>query len=406
MNQPLQVFWASLLIAAFSLTGCASKEAEEEVQEKTPPDVIQLGPQAVLSAGIQTVTVLSGTGNDPLITTGQIVPNENQVFHVNSFVSGRVVKDNVNLGDRIQQGQTLAVIQNLDVAKVQAEYIHELHQNEINIEQAEARHKLAQQSLARERQLLSEGISPRRDYQQAEAEATMAKSQLEGQREHRIHINSEGKALLGAYGMRPGSVHSETIRTGSPVSAPRAGIITKKNVTLGDMVTPEAPMYEVTDLSQLWLDLAIYPKDLNVIREGQTVSFTTDSLPGRSFIGRIDYIQPGASEAGQTYVARAFLQNVAGQLKPGMFGQARIEGIASHSTLIVPFEAVQKYGREEFVFIPLGANRYQKRTVLLGNRVGAGYQVKNGLQAGEKVIGKGSFTLKAEMLKSQFAEEE
>ncbi len=72
----------------------------------------------------------------------------------------------------------------------------------------------------------------------------------------------------------------------------------------------------------------------------------------------------------------------------------------------MPEEAVQKYGKETFVFIKLDKNRFRKQTIQLGNHVAGGYLVNAGVQAGDTVVGKGSFILKSEMLKSQFAEEE
>ena len=254
--------------------------------------------------------------------------------------------------------------------------------------------------------MLAEGISPRKDYQQAEADTAIAKSDLQGLKEHTVHLESETRALLGAYGMSPGQSHSERINTGSPVTAPRSGVITRKNITLGDMVTPETVMYEVADLSQVWLDMTVYPKDLSTIHPGQIITFTTDSLPGRPFTGRINYIPPGALEASQTYIARAYLDNASGLLKPGMFGQVRIEQTTLQTKSYVPEKAVRKYGREFFVFIPLGSNRFRKQTIEPGEKVDGGYLISAGLKPGEKVVSQGSFTLKAEMLKSQFSEEE
>lgn len=395
-----------LIISTLTLSACGKPEVEEETEEKAPPNVIKLSESASQSVGFKTALVENRNVGSQINTTGEIKANENNIFHINSFVSGRVLKDNVTLGQSIRQGQTLAVVQNLDVAKVQAGYIHELHQNEINIEKAKTQYTLAQKNLDREKRLLAEGISPRRDYQQAEADAAIAKTELQGQREHKVHINAEGKALMGAYGMSPNKVHSETIRTGSPIAATRSGIITKKNITLGDMVTADTVMYEITDLSQLWLDIAIYPKDVAAVRVGQSIRFSTDSLPGKTFGGRVDYVQPVATETSQTYIARAYLDNGQNILKPGMFGQVSIEQDRTIGKPFVPESAVQKYGRETFVFIPLKGNRFRKRTIVLGNKVPGGYLVEQGLETSETIVTKGSFTLKAELLKSQFAEEE
>ncbi|MBY0451196.1 MAG: efflux RND transporter periplasmic adaptor subunit [Cyanobacteria bacterium] len=403
----LQLLLCELLLIFFA--GCGEEHglpAKKEAAEGTDSGIIQLAPQAIQRAGLQTITVQSRSMSDQILTTAEVKANENWVFHISSFVGGRVVRDNVVLGDTIQRGQTLAVVQNLEVAKIQADYIHELHQNEVEIRKAQTRYALAQKNLERERRLLAKGISPRKDYMQAESDAALARADLEGEQEHRIHIKAEGRALLGAYGMKPGSVHSESIRTGTPVTAPRSGVITQKNITLGDMVTPETVMYKVADLSQVWLDITVYPTDLSSVRVGQQVTFTTDSLPGRTFLGRVNYLPPATQEASQTYVARAYLDNSSGLLKPGMFGQAKISQASQQSKPFVPDEAVQKYGKETFVFVKLGNNRFRKQTVQLGEKVSGGYLVNAGLQLGDSVVGKGSFTLKAEMLKSQFAEEE
>lgn len=407
MTKPwIAVLLSMLTIGSLTIAGCRSQQREEVVEENTPPNVIALSPEAVRSIGISMVSVGSRSVAGQLVTTAEIKASENRVFHISPFTSGRIIQDHVTLGDRIRQGQTLAVVQNLDIAKIQADFIHELHSNEVEVDKARTRLALAQKNLERERRLLAEGISPRKDYQQAEAEAAIAKSEYEGELEHRVHIKAEGQALLGAYGMKPESMHTERIRTGSPVTAPRSGVVTRKNTTLGDMVTPETVMYEVSDLSQIWLDVAVYPKDLSSVRIGQTVTFTTDSLPNRSFIGQVNYIAPTVSEARQTYLARAYLSNPDGILKPGMFGQARLDLPVRQSKSYIPESAIQKYGREVFVFIPLENNRFRKQTVVLGSRVGDGYFIESGLTFGQQVVGQGSFTLKSELLKGQFAEEE
>lgn len=408
MKKPCMTLYIGFLITGgLTLAGCSGpKEETENVQEKGLSNVIQLAPDAVRQSGIVWVIVGSRNVSGQITSTAEIKANENRVFHINSFVNGRVIQDNVFLGDTIRQGQTLAIVQNLEVAKVQADYIHQLHGNEIEIEQAKTRLSLAQKNMEREKQLLAEGISPRKDYQEAEAEAIMAKQELKGKQEHAVHIHSEAKALLSAYGNQPASPHSERISTNSPVTAPKSGVITKKNITLGSMITSDMIMYEVADLSQTWLDIAVYPKDLSLIRVGQRVSFATDSLPNKTFTGRIGYIQPNTNEISQTYTARAYLNNASGLLKPGMFGQASIAQTSQETKPFVPEEAVQKYGRESFVFVELGNGRFRKQTVQLGDHVSGGYLINNGIQRGDKVIGKGSFVLKAEMLKSQFAEEE
>ncbi len=393
------------LLFAFSvvclLSACQSRPlAEEPVVEKPIANVVQLSPEAFKAAAFSVVTVQAKTVSIPFLSTAVVRADQNAVFHINSFVSGRIQQDRVSLGDTVHAGQVLAVVQNLDVAKIQGNFIHELHSNEVEIAQAKTRYRLAKNNLIRERQLYQEGISPKQDYQEAQAAEELAKTQLAGSLEHETHIKSEAQALLSAYGEKPNSSHSERINTFTRIVSPRNGVVLQKNITQGDMITPDTVIYEVADLSKVWLDVTVYPKDIALLHPGQPLVFTTDSLPGKQFVGRIDYIQPTLQESSQTYIARAYLQNPGGVLRPGIFGQVRIARYLSRQEVVVPQSAVQRYGRETFVFIPESGNRFRKQTVRLGEPVQDGFIIQEGLQPGLRVVSQGSFFLKAELLKS------
>ena len=397
---------AGVLIMTFLLTGCQKPkepDTQEQPESRSASNLIRLSPEALRNAHFQTVVVVKRNVQRVITTTGEIKANDNRIFHVSSFVAGRVAQDRVSLGSVVRAGQVLAVIQNLDAAKVQANYIHELHQNEMDVREAHLKSIQANRTYAREKELFNEGISPKKDFLQAQTDAELAFSSLEGQKEHAVHIKSEAKALLAAYGMRPQADHAESIPTGSPLIAPRAGIVTKKTITLGDMVTPDTVLYEVADFSQVWLDLALYSKDLASVHTGLPVMFKSDSLPGQSFTGTINYVQPMASESS-TFMARVFLTNPAGQLKPGMAGQATISEPDTVQKAFLPESSVQKFGKETFAFLDLGDGAYRKVTIQLGEPVSGGYLVNEGIQVGDHVVGGGSFTLKAELLKSQFGD--
>lgn len=402
-----RIIFSLVLLLVFSLSsGCQKPESHEEEEEHghAPEDIIMVNQEAVKGAGIQTFIVQEKLSTEQIKTTGQIKVDENNRFHISSLTTGRVVKDNAFIGDYVRPGQTLAVIQNPEVAKVHAEFIHEYHQNEIDVQQAKSRLDLARKNLEREKKLYDEGISPRKDYQQALTDVQLAQNELTGQKEHAIHIQSEAKALLNTYGGRVKSMESEKVSSTSTIVASHGGLVTQKSITIGDVVSPENVLYEVVDLSRVWLDITVYPNDIGRVHEGQTVSFDTDSLPGQVFLGSINYIQPIKPEEHQPFIARAVLGNTQARLKPGMLGHV---GIHQHKQITKPFlpeVAVQTYGKEKFVFLVLGKGKYKKQVVQLGERVDDGYIVDAGVQVGDKIVGKGSFTLKAEMLKSQFEE--
>jgi membrane fusion protein, heavy metal efflux system len=412
----------SFFLGQFMGKGCSSPQAtsvlptemkQSSLSQKTreasatADDTLTLSPQALQTTKLELLTLQPQTESNTLVTTGDIQPDDNRVFHINSFVGGRIRQESVLLGDFITAGQTIAVIQNLEVARIQATYIHELHLNEIEIAQAKTRLALANLTLARERRLLAEGISPRKDYYQAETDARIAATTLAGAREHATHIRSEAQALLSVYGTGLNTARSETIQTEALIKAPRSGVIIKKNITVGDMVTPDIILYEVADLSTVWLNMAIYPKDYTTIHLGQVVTFTSDTLPNIPFTGTVDYLPPATSTAqSPTFTARAFLKNPKGLLKTGMFGAVKIQLNIAHPQQAKPFvpeRAVQKTGTEAFVFKQIAPNQYQRTVIILGEKVADGYLVEQGVAAGETLVGQGSFILKAEWLKNNAA---
>ncbi|MBS1997522.1 MAG: efflux RND transporter periplasmic adaptor subunit [Cyanobacteria bacterium SZAS LIN-2] len=341
-------------------------------------------------------------------TTGEIKADENRVFHINSMVSGRVLKDNVNLGDVIHQGQVLALVQNTEVARVYGDYVHQKHQNEVQIRQLLSRLDLAKSILDRTTQLANEGIAPQKDVLAAQNACDQLSIEIKGVREHQTHLVSETQALLSAYGksIRASDEDGSKIDNESPMVAPRGGVVIKKNVTLGDVVNSTEPLYVVADLSSVWLDITVYDKDLTDIQVGEIVTFTSDSLAGRTFTGKIDYIQPLAGDSTRTFLARVSLPNPGLALKPGMFGTAKIHTARSDNLPYVPDSAIQHYGGETFVFEEGAANHYHKRIVTLGDRILDGFLAKSGITGHEKVVVGGSLALKAELVKRLSPEKE
>jgi RND family efflux transporter MFP subunit len=228
---------------------------------------------------------------------------------------------------------------------------------------------------------------------------------VRGLLEHATHIRSEAATMLAAYGVKLPPLHDETIQSAGPVVTPRAGVIIKKNVTVGDVVSSTEPMYVVADLSKVWLDLAVYDKQLMSVREGSTAVFTSDSLPGKRFSGRITYFKPATEEGSGTFVARVEMPNPKLLLKPGMIGEVKVEHESATAYPFVPEGALQKYGNDAFVFIDEGHGLYKKQSISLDSHLSDGYLVKAGVSPGDQIVVKGSFMLKAELLKAAAPED-
>ena len=364
-----------------------------------PEDIIAVSPEAINNAAIKSQPIKEMSYESDIKTTGELKADENNVFHINSMVAGRITVDKVNLGDFIRQGQTLAIVQNKEVTKLIGDYIHQKHSNEIQADQLRSRLELANKNLDRLNKLSEEGIAPLKDVLAAKNQVDQLTIELRGIKEHDVHLNSETDAMLSTYGKHLSNYDNHKIESESPLTAPRAGVVIKKTITLGDVVNTSEPLYVVADLSDIWLDVTIYDKDLAQVKIGQKVTFISDSLGSRKFDGKISYIQPLAGDASRTFLARAVLPNPQMALKPGMFGTAIIHTQRKEFLPYVADNSVQRYGKDIFVFEDLGAGKYAKRPIELGERLLDGYLVKSGIKSGALVVNSGSLTLKAEFLK-------
>jgi RND family efflux transporter MFP subunit len=387
-----------VLTFSMFLTGCGKKEAET-VQS----DIITLSQKAVNKAEIKSAMVTEQEVESSITTTAQVKSNEDSRYVLSSLATGKLVKDNVKLGDYVHAGQVLALVQNPEVVKISSTAVRDLHENNIALRQAQNRYNLAKTNYEREVKLYNNGISPQRDLLQAKTDMLLAKDDIATLQRRSSDIKNEANSLLSIYGT---SSNFNSLASSSPIKAIKSGIVTKKNVTVGAIVSTDEVLYEIQDLSKLWLDITLYSNNVNKIKKGQLVQFTSDSIKGKVFEGKVDYIQPISDDVSQTFIARVFLDNSLGLLKPGMFGNAVIKSDVKEKKAFVPEAAVQKYGKETFVFFNLGDNKFKKIPVELGEKIQGGYYVNSGIQAGDIVVTKGSFTLKAEMLKSEFEEDD
>lgn len=398
-----------ILVCSSCLWGCGKKNNQEQRTVPATPSVpgtVQLSSMARQRFSVTTVTVQNKTASDNVWTTGEIKADENRVFHINSLTNGRVKYDYVKLGDSIRAGQTLAVIENLEIVKIYSEYIHQSHENEVNKALAETRLELAKKNYARIKKLFEENIAPQKDIIKAESDLRIEQQTVDGLNIHSGHLRRETQALLAAYGARMPAPNQESVESTSPIRTTKSGVVTKKNITVGDVVSSTEPLYVVGDLSKVWLDIAVYDKQLSIVKQGSMVTFKSDSLPGKMFGGHITYIQPSAEEPSGTFLARVELPNPKLLLKPGMLGQVSVENPSQKLLPFLPDAAIQREGKDVFVFIDRGGGKYQKRTVVLGKQLPDGYLAEEGVSAGDQVVTAGSFALKAEMLKSSNEEDE
>ncbi|WP_425480461.1 efflux RND transporter periplasmic adaptor subunit [Luteimonas viscosa] len=182
------------------------------------------------------------------------------------------------------------------------------------------------------------------------------------------------------------------------VASPIAGVVTQRNGTVGGMATEGMGLFEIADLSTLWVDLHIFGADAQHIRPGVPVAVTRLS-DGATVTTTLERVLPGTATASQSTVARATLDNDDGSWRPGSAVTARITVDLEPVERMVPLAAVQRFRDWDVVFVRVG-DTYEVRPLELGKRDGERVQVLSGLDAGAMVVVEQSYLVKADIEKS------
>lgn len=178
------------------------------------------------------------------------------------------------------------------------------------------------------------------------------------------------------------------------------GVVIKRHVTLGEHLAPDGAAFVIADLSTLWVDIALYPKQVPLVKVGQPVRITASHGPA-PVETRLDYVAPLVDEATRTGLARVFLANSNNDWKPGMFIEGKITLGEYPAAVLAPKTAVIEVESRPTVFVQHGGS-WEPRAVKLGREDSDSVEILTGLEQGERYIAKGGFALKAQMQKSGF----
>lgn len=192
----------------------------------------------------------------------------------------------------------------------------------------------------------------------------------------------------------------ELERTGKPVRtikilSPASGYVLQKMAILGMRVMPGEKLFDLADLSSLWILADVYEYELPFVRVGMPAKVTLSYLPGVEFSSRIDYIYPTLSPETRTARVRLVLSNPKGSLKPQMFTNVEIE-VDLGPRLMVPSEAVIDTGTRQIVYVDRGEGLFEPREVKLGMRTQEMAEVTQGLRPGERVASSAAFLIDSE----------
>jgi membrane fusion protein, copper/silver efflux system len=180
-----------------------------------------------------------------------------------------------------------------------------------------------------------------------------------------------------------------------PIRTPRAGFVARKSVLPGQYVSAGTELYQIADLSTVWVVADLFEQDMERVAVGQPARFLPASSRGTSFPGRVDFIYPAVNPETRTLQARMEFKNPGMKLRPGAFGDVVIEAHAADA-VTVPSEAVVDTGETQYVFVARTGGRFEPRSVRIG-AVGEGRtEILEGVREGEVVVTTANFLLDSE----------
>jgi membrane fusion protein, copper/silver efflux system len=179
------------------------------------------------------------------------------------------------------------------------------------------------------------------------------------------------------------------------VYAPSSGIVLKREAVPGKYVEPGTTLYEVANLSTVWISADIYESEVAAVTLNQLASVTFAAYPGETFLGTVAYVYPTLNAEARTVRVRVDLPNPGMKLKPGMYGSVILQ-TDTVNTLVVPKEAVLDTGLRQLVFLDRGEGVYMPYPVKLGRRNQDSVEVLEGLKEGDRIVTSANFLLDAE----------
>lgn len=320
-----------------------------------PPGVtarVQLSPERIQLAGIATEEVVRRPLEHEVTTVGDVRYDETRLSRIVSRTSGYVEKLFVNQTFlEVKKGEALAEVYSPELFSSSGELLAAAGSNALPELTAKARQRLGLLGVADE----------------------------------------EIDAILKSGRATPRVV----------IRAPRQGHVIEKSIVEGARIETGMTLFEVADLSTVWIEAAVYEKDIRFLRAGEAVEATLEAIPGRIFDGKIALVHPHLEPTTRTNTVRLILENPEHELRPGMFATVRIKtpiegGPDGAGVLAVPERAVIDTGAKKIVYIEREPGLFEGVLVELGPRVGAFYPVRKGLELGQRVASAGAFLVDAE----------
>ncbi len=324
---------------------------EDDTDESNPME-IRMSPTAMQLADIVTAEVGKTSPEKQIRLDGKVQADERLVYSQSSHIPGRVEKLLLNFtGKYVKKGSTIAYVYSPELVTAQKELFE---------------------------------ASKVKDLQPALYRAAREKLKNWKLSEYQIEA----------------IIKSGKVREQFPVLADVSGYVMKKMVNPGDYIRQGQGIYQIAELSKVWVMFDVYESDLAWVDEGDEITFTVASLPGEEFSGEISFLDPVIDPKTRVAKARVEVDNKDLELKPEMFVSGVLSAQADDDSeaIVIPKSAVMWTGKRSIVYVKSSSDKgvnFLLRKVTLGPALGEGYIVESGLEPGEEIAVNGTFSIDA-----------
>ncbi|MGA2152057.1 MAG: efflux RND transporter periplasmic adaptor subunit [Geobacteraceae bacterium] len=320
---------------------------------------VSLSPTQMVMANVATTEAKTMPLNKEINAVGIVQYDQARQAKVTAWVAGRIDRLYVNtVGSYVSRGRPVAELYSPDLVSAQQEYL------------------LALKSRDQFRNSPIQSIS-----QGGEGLVASARQRLK-----LMGVKDEQIAALVKSG-------EPNIRL--PIYTPLSGIVIDKIVQVGQYVNVGDTLFNIADLSTVWVEVEVYENEFPNIRIGQMVDLLSQSYPGKTFRGRVAFIYPFLDPKTRTVKVRLEIPNPGLRLKPDMFVNAKVK-VPLGSSIVVPVSAVMDTGQRQVVWVEIKPGMFEPRDVKVGVRSGDNVQILSGLNAGEKVASSGGYLIDSE----------
>lgn len=358
------LYYSLLIPAALWLSACNDGNANEA----PAPKAQQVCVTDSLAKIIRIDSAGMGNVDDELKLSGEISFDDNKVVKLFPFSSGRVLDVKVSLGDKVRQGQALAVIKSADVAG-----------NYSDLSTAGNDLSIAKRAMDNQESLYKSGIASEREYMEAKENYSKALSAYNKIKEQ-IAINGGG--------------HTDGNGTYT-ITSPINGYVVEKKINQGGFIRNDNTdnMFTIGDIRDVWVWANVYETDIARVKEGYKASITTLAYPDKVFTGVVDKVNEVLDPVTKVMKIRVRLSNEGNMLKPEMFANILIKNEERKKAISIPEQALINDNGKTFVVIYHDKCSLElKQVQVLQVTAGKAY-LSSGISAGDRVISKNQVLL-------------